>query len=116
MDFIFLGEVQEYQSLSNSAGCPTVDLEELASFVGIKESVRAEIFESPMIQNYFEYESGQSKPIIKDRLKSAKTYWRDVIKAPPSVINIIDQGVTLDFITEPPNIETKKQYFCLKKQ
>ena len=91
-----------------------MDLEELASFVGIKESVRNEIFESSMIQNYFEYESGQSKPIIKDRLKSALKYWRDVVKAPPSVINIIDQGVTLDFLTEPPNIETKNNSSALR--
>ena len=32
------GEVKEDQNFSNSTGCPTVDLKELASFVGIKES------------------------------------------------------------------------------
>ena len=70
--------------------------------MGIKESVRSDVFDDPMIRNYFEYEAGQSPPIINDRLKTALPYWTNVIKAPPSILSVIEKGFVLDFITEPP--------------
>jgi hypothetical protein len=56
----------------------------------------------PFIYNYYEYENGIAEPIIKGRLKSALPYWRDVIKAPLSVLSIIEKGFMLDFIIKPP--------------
>ena len=82
-------------------------LQDLAEFVGFKTRVSHEFVEDPYIQNYFEYESNRGKPIIKGRLKSALPYWRDEIKAPPSVLNIIEDGVKLNFITEPPKFSLK---------
>lgn len=89
-------------------------MDELANFVGIKESVRSEIFEDPMIRNYFEYEAGQSPPILKDRLKTALPYWKNVIRAPPSILSVIEKGVVLDFITEPPKMELKNNSSALR--
>ena len=58
-----------------------------------------------------EYENGTAEPIIKGRLKSALPYWRDVIKAPHSVLSIIEKGFMLDFITKPPNMYFKNNSF-----
>jgi hypothetical protein len=83
------------------------ELEELAEFVGLNERVRAEFLDDPFVKNYYEYESGQAKPIIKGRLKSALSFWRDTIKAPASVLAVIESGFTLDFIVKPPKMHFK---------
>ena len=81
-------------------------MEEVGEYLGITDSVRQYSDFDPLVKNYFEYEEG-GQPIIFDRLKSALPYWRDVIKAPPSVLNVIEDGYRIDFVTTPPLVSSK---------
>ena len=74
----------------------------MGDYLGITDSVREYCDFDPFVKNYFEYEEGGT-PVIFDRLKSALPYWRDVIKAPPSVLNVIEAGYRIDFVTTPPS-------------
>ena len=69
-----------------------------------------------MISNFFDYESGRSEPVIKSRMKSALDYWENVIKAPPSVLNIINSGYVIDFESEPPPIWMNNNKSALKNK
>ena len=75
--------------------------------MGLNSRVSQDFIDDPYIQKYFEYESNRGKPIIKERLKSALPYWRDTIKAPPSVLSIVQDGIKLNFIREPPKLFSK---------
>ena len=79
------------------------ELQEVLEFLEINPKVE-NYLEDPYITNYFEFESGNEKPVIRGRLKSAVRYWSEVIKAPASVLNIISSGVKLDFVTPPPRM------------
>ena len=82
------------------------DINGIADFIGMpKDSVRRTfLMEDLFIQNYFQYEEGSADPIIKGRLKSALHFWREEIKAPHSILSIIEQGYKIEFLTEPPSM------------
>ena len=108
----------ETSHLENKRECPDLvfsNLEEVGEYLGITDSVRPYSDFDPFVKNYFEYEEG-GKPIIFDRLKSALPYWRDVIKAPPSVLNVIEAGYRIDFVTTPPPCEFKNNKSALRNQ
>ena len=44
--------------------------------------------------NYFEYEQGNSEPIVKGRLRASFQFWKD-IGASSSVLNVIQIGVSI---------------------
>ena len=90
-------------------------MEEVGEYLGITDSVRQYSKFDPFVKNYFEYEEG-GKPIIFDRLKSALPYWRDVIKAPPSVLNVIEDGYRIDFVTTPPPCHFKNNKSAMRNQ
>ena len=99
-------------------GCPDVvfsDLEEVGQYLGITDSVREYSHFDPFVKNYFEYEEG-GKPVIFDRLKSALPYWRDVIKAPPSVLSVLEAGYRIDFVTTPPPSFFKNNKSALRNE
>ena len=50
--------------------------------------------------NYFEYEQGNSEPIVKGRLRASFQFWKD-IGASSSVLNVIQIGYQLLFIETP---------------
>ena len=107
--FLYIDTEQSGQKIptshiTNKRKCPDVvfsDLEDVGEYLGITDSVRAYSDFDPFVKNYFEYEEG-GKPVIFDRLRSALPYWKDVIKAPPSVLNVIEAGYRIDFVTTPP--------------
>jgi hypothetical protein len=70
----------------------------------LDKQVRNQFIPDVYIRNYFEYEAGIAKPIIKGRLKSAAKYWSEVVKAPPSILSVIENGFSIDFLTEPPSM------------
>ena len=59
------------------------------------------------IQNYFQYEIGEAKPIIWDRLSSAASFWEKDLKAPVNILSVIKYGYKIPFITEPPKMHFK---------
>ena len=77
-------------------------MDELAQFLEINDLV-SDVFSDEMIQNYYEYEEG-AEPIIRDRLKSALPFWKNVVKAPERILNVIENGFCIDFFVEPPRI------------
>ena len=81
--------------------------------MGITDSVREYCDFDPFVKNYYEYEEGGS-PVIFDRLKSALPYWRDVVKAPPSVLNVVEAGYRIDFVTTPPPSSFKNNKSALR--
>ena len=87
-------------------GSGVPDLDEISDLLGI-DKVSSSCLPDLMVQNYFEYESNSSEPILKGRLKSAVDFWRDELKAPPSVLSVLEHGVCLDFLRIPPSMEFK---------
>ena len=61
--------------------------------------------DDPWIREYFCYEEGQSIPKIRDNLKSAYTFWEEVLHAPKDILSIIKEGFKIPFLTEPPSYE-----------
>lgn len=78
------------------------EIREISEHLGLQNRVSLLCHDDIYIKNYFDYEKGVGKPIMKDRLKSAVNYWRNVVKAPESIISIIESGVCIDFLTIPP--------------
>ena len=79
----------------------SADVQELQNFLQLDNPV-CDFSSDRYIANYFDYESGKNEPILKGRLASALPYWRDVLQAPPSVLNMVTNGYCIDFETEPP--------------
>ncbi|XP_041466113.1 uncharacterized protein LOC121416719 [Lytechinus variegatus] len=53
------------------------------------------------LRNYYEYEQGNSEPLVKGRLKASVKFWKS-IDAPQFVIDVIEQGYKLPFLHTPP--------------
>ncbi len=52
------------------------------------------------LENFFEYEQGDSEPIVRGRMKANIEFWKH-IGAPEDIIDCIDQGYKIPFITTP---------------
>ena len=105
-----LGYRPGQKSLGNSAhSMLDSNMKSVLDFLELDEKVE-QFCDDNYIRNYYEYESGKAKPIIRGRLKSALTFWRNEIKAPSSILEIINSGVKIDFLREPP-----KMYFSNNK-
>ena len=55
------------------------------------------------LNNFFEYEQGQANPIVKDRMSASYEFWKS-IEANPEVLEVIEYGYKLPFITTPPPV------------
>ena len=53
------------------------------------------------MDNYFDYEQGNSEPIVKGRLRASSQYWES-IGASQFVLDIINQVYKLLFLDTPP--------------
>lgn len=62
--------------------------------------------------NYFEYEQGNSEPIVKGRLRASVDFWKD-IGASQSVLQIIQTGYKLPLINTPPTRRFKNNNSAL---
>ena len=98
MKFLFIGDTARsgVQCGKEHVSYMDAEMEELVNFLGLNSKVN-NFTDDPLILNYFEFEQGRVKPIVKGRLKSALPYWRDVIGAPESVLQIVSYGIKIDF-------------------
>ena len=55
------------------------------------------------IKNYVDYQLGRAKPIFKGRLKNSLEFWK-TLNPPTWIENIVEKGITVQFINEPPVI------------
>ena len=62
----------------------------------------------------FEYESGKNNVSVVGRLKKNSDFWRNVLKAPPFVQNVIDEGYRLPFDNPPSRFYAKNNKSSLK--
>ena len=97
-----------------SQAASTLDYNDIRDFLKIDDEVGDSFLDDPFCRNYFEYESGISEPLIKGRLKSAYDYWRNVLLAPPEVLDIIKNGYIFQFVEPPPKIHCKNNLSALK--
>ena len=51
--------------------------------------------------------------LVKGRLKANLAFWRDVLQAPPAVLNVIESGYVLPWITSLHGIYMEIFIICL---
>ena len=88
-------------NMSQSPVLDSYDISGIAEFVGATDEAVRNVFDpsDELIKNYFLYEQGKADPVIKGRLKSALSFWRNDVKAPHSVLSIIESGYKISFLT-----------------
>ena len=112
-NFIFLAPLYRPWSKASQA-VSTLNYDDIREFLGIDEEVGDSCLDDPFCKNYFEFESGLSEPLVKGRLKSAYNYWRDVLLAPPEVLDIIQNGYRIEFVEPPPKIHCNNNLSAIR--
>ena len=97
-----------------SQAASTLNYDDIREFLGIDNEVGDSCLDDPFCRNYFEFESGISEPLVKGRLKSAISYWRNEILAPQETLDIIQNGYQIQFVEPPPKMHAKNNLSALK--
>ena len=71
--------------------------------------------EDPYIQNYVNYTIGIERPKIVGRLKAHLHFWKE-IHAPDEILNIIEKGFEIPFISKPPPIYLPNNKSALERK
>ena len=91
------------------------DLNQLKQFLNLDQGV-GDFTSDPWIENYHGYELGITQPWIKGRLRSALPFWQNEVRAPEFVLDMIQDGYKIEFLSEPPPFHLKNNNSAEKQK
>ena len=65
---------------------------------------------APLVTSEIGMEKSGSPVCVKGRLKQNVEFWKNELKAPPTVISTIEAGYVLPLLSEPPQSFQKNQF------
>ena len=99
--FLHASVCKYYFCSDTTSSLEDIPLDDICRELGLENSsVRDE-----WLRDYYLYEQGVSPPKIYNNLKSAYGFWREVLKAPQDILDIIDVGYKIPFLAPPPRYE-----------
>jgi hypothetical protein len=94
----------------------TPNMDESSNFTDVLQESHDKVqgYDSEFYLNiFYEYEQGQSAPIVKDRMKAAYDFWVG-INANTTVLDVICSGYKLPFFSTPPSNFLQNNQSALK--
>ena len=113
LGYVILGYEHHRPGSKVSQAVSTMEIDEILEFLGVDEGVSSSLLDDPYVSNYFAYESGQEKPMVKSRLKHAYDFWKNNLNASEEVLQVIQNGYHIPFC-EPPimfNLDNNKSAY-----